>query len=890
MTKNGLKARVFTLTLAPTLIIGLFLSIFFTINRYNDLENQLVETGTNIIDPLAASCAQGLESRDIEKVLKFINYSHRRNSDIVRSIAIFDKNNQMFAMSNYHKDFKALQLKSIKNIPFNDVSTFHENNLIIHSPIFGYSAKTEHKVIGYVSLEIDLSSLHLQQYYEILTALIALIFGFLLSGVFAYRLMKDVTTPINHMVKIINKIKQGHLSIRIKGQLLGELDTLKNGINSMAISLSEYHNDMEKTIEQTTSDLRATLEQYEIQNVELDIAKRKAQEAARIKSEFLANMSHELRTPLNGVIGFTRQTLKTELTANQKDNLVTIEKSANNLLTIINDILDFSKLEAKKLILENTPLDFYDTIYEVIQLLSPSAHEKNIDLSLFISSAIPKKLSGDTLRIQQILTNIVGNAIKFTQSGFIEIIVELKSLKPAEVEIEFQINDSGIGISSQQKKHLFRAFSQADTSISRQYGGTGLGLVITKKLINHMKGDIFIDSKLNEGTNILFNLKLQNHNYKQSVVKKENTHKKALILCKNKTAKRSLIQLFNNNGVYDIDFKVEADNYEYIVAVFSPVDLSKDSNITQSFIEGIYSLSSNLTIALPSNQSVLKEILIKTKVGKIYSAPIDINKLRAELFYRKSSETYKKELEHHSINRKPKLGISVLAVDDNEANLKLIQALLNEYCISTEIVNNGKSALQKCQTKQFDIIFMDIQMPEMDGIETSQLIKNTSFNKLTPIIAVTAHAFLEEKQKYLKKGMSDYLPKPIDENVLYNILVKWTQQDLLDINPTQIQSGINFQLALKSCAYNKTLANDMIKMFKMELNNVEEKITNLIKVNDTDNMKTLIHKLHGSSVYCGAQKISKLCFTIEYNLKKGKAIKDVEPELFELIDEINIII
>ncbi|ASK77863.1 two-component sensor histidine kinase BarA [Paraphotobacterium marinum] len=890
MTKNGLKARVFTLTLAPTLIIGLFLSIFFTINRYNDLENQLVETGTNIIDPLAASCSQGLESRDIEKVLKFINYSHRRHSDIVRSIAIFDKNNQIFAMSNYHKDFKALQLKSIKNIPFNDVSTFHENNLIIHSPIFGYSAKTAHKVIGYVSLEIDLSSLHLQQYYEILTALIALIFGFLLSGVFAYRLMKDVTTPINHMVKIINKIKQGHLSIRIKGQLLGELDTLKNGINSMAISLSEYHNDMEKTIEQTTSDLRATLEQYEIQNVELDIAKRKAQEAARIKSEFLANMSHELRTPLNGVIGFTRQTLKTELTANQKDNLVTIEKSANNLLTIINDILDFSKLEAKKLILENTSLDFYDTVYEVIQLLSPSAHEKNIDLSLFISSAIPKKLSGDTLRIQQILTNIVGNAIKFTQSGFIEIIVELKSLKSSEVEIEFQINDSGIGISSQQKKHLFRAFSQADTSISRQYGGTGLGLVITKKLINHMKGDIFIDSKLNEGTNILFNLKLQNHNYKQSVVKMENTHKKALILCKNKTAKRSLIQLFNNNGVYDIDFRVEADKYEYIVAVFSPVDLSKDSNITQNFIEGIYSLSSNLTIALPSNQSVLKEILIKMKVGKIYSAPIDINKLRAELFYRKPSETYKKELENHSINRKPKLGISVLAVDDNEANLKLIQALLNEYCLSTEIVNNGKGALQKCQTKQFDIIFMDIQMPEMDGIETSQLIKNTSFNKLTPIIAVTAHAFLEEKQKYLQKGMSDYLPKPIDEHVLYNILVKWTQQDLLDINPTQIQSGINFQLALKSCANNKVLANDMIKMFKIELNDVEEKITNLIKVDDNDNMKTLIHKLHGSSVYCGAQKISKLCFTIENNLKKGKAIKDVEPELFELIDEINIII
>ncbi|MDW2210869.1 histidine kinase dimerization/phospho-acceptor domain-containing protein, partial [Vibrio sp. 2025] len=232
-------------------------------------------------------------------------------------------------------------------------SEIYENSLILRVPILSeghYLSELSNenqgtKAIGYIAVEMDLSSLRLQQYQEVFSAFLVLILGLGLASVFASRLMHDVTQPITHMKNVVDRIRRGHLDVRIEGKMHGELDQLKNGINAMAVSLSEYHVEMQHSIDQATSDLRETLEQLEIQNVELDIAKKRAQEAARVKSEFLANMSHELRTPLNGVIGFTRQMLKTQLSNSQTDYLQTIEKSANNLLNIINDILDFSKLE-----------------------------------------------------------------------------------------------------------------------------------------------------------------------------------------------------------------------------------------------------------------------------------------------------------------------------------------------------------------------------------------------------------------------------------------------------------------------------------------------------------------------------------------------------------------
>ena len=481
MTRYGLRARVITLTLAPTLIIGLLLSAFFSFNRYHDLEKQVINSGLSIIEPLAIASEEGLKNNSRESVRRIISYAHRKNSKFVRSIAVFDYNHDLFVTSNFHPNFESLTFPRNEPIPLLVTSDLQENTLILRAPIIAESGlistpkgQDTNPALGYIAVELDLSSLRLQQYQEIFSAFLVLLSGLGLSAVFAYRLMHDVTRPISHMKNMVDRIRRGHLDVRIEGKMHGELDSLKNGINAMAVSLSEYHVEMQHSIDQATSDLRETLEQLEIQNVELDIAKKRAQEAARVKSEFLANMSHELRTPLNGVIGFTRQMLKTKLTNSQADYLQTIEKSANNLLNIINDILDFSKLEAGKLALENIPFEFQETLEEVVSLQATSAHEKGLELTLKVDPKIPAGLVGDPLRIQQVLTNLVGNSIKFTERGNIDISVELRSQKEDAVELQFMVRDTGIGISERQQAQLFQAFSQADASISRRYGGTGL--------------------------------------------------------------------------------------------------------------------------------------------------------------------------------------------------------------------------------------------------------------------------------------------------------------------------------------------------------------------------------------------------------------------------------
>ncbi|MDU4095607.1 MAG: histidine kinase dimerization/phospho-acceptor domain-containing protein, partial [Pantoea sp.] len=380
--------------------------------------------------------------------------------------------------SNYHLNQEILRLPDGVKRPKVTAIQRVGNIMVLRTPVVsdsyypdelpGRDAKPTGNPLGYVAIELDLQSVRLQQYKEVFVSTLLLLFCLAIAMLFAYRLMRDVTGPIRNMVSTVDRIRRGQLDSRVEGHMLGELDMLKNGINAMAMSLTAYHEEMQQNIDQATSDLRETLEQMEIQNVELDLAKRRAQEAARIKSEFLANMSHELRTPLNGVIGFTRQTLKTPLTATQRDYLHTIERSANNLLSIINDVLDFSKLEAGKLVLESIPFPLRATLDETLVLLAPSAHDKGLELTINVQGEVPDNVIGDPLRLQQILTNLIGNAVKFTERGNIDIRVEKRGLSNSSVELEVQVHDSGIGIAEKQQSQLFEAFRQADDSISRR--------------------------------------------------------------------------------------------------------------------------------------------------------------------------------------------------------------------------------------------------------------------------------------------------------------------------------------------------------------------------------------------------------------------------------------
>ncbi|WP_016791296.1 two-component sensor histidine kinase BarA [Vibrio cyclitrophicus] len=922
MTRYGLRARVITLTLAPTLIIGLLLSAFFSFNRYQDLEGQVVNTGTSIIEPLAIASESGMKLESRESVRQLISYAHRKNSKLVRSIAVFDERHELFVTSNFHPDFESLTYPKDKPIPHLSSSNLLDNTLILRTPIIAEgqyinSANGQsqaNQAIGYIAIELDLSSLRLQQYQEVFSAFLVLILGLGLSGVFAFRLMHDVTQPITHMKNMVDRIRRGHLDVRIEGKMHGELDSLKNGINAMAVSLSEYHVEMQHSIDQATSDLRETLEQLEIQNVELDIAKKRAQEAARVKSEFLANMSHELRTPLNGVIGFTRQMLKTHLSNSQTDYLQTIERSANNLLSIINDILDFSKLEAGKLALENIPFEFQASLEEVVNLQATNAHEKGLELTLKIDPKVPPGVVGDPLRIQQILTNLVGNSIKFTERGNIDISVELRSQTEDSIELQFMVRDTGIGISERQQAQLFQAFSQADASISRRYGGTGLGLVITQKLVSQMGGEISLTSRLHQGSTFWFTLRLSSTDMPMTeLIETQCLQDKQLLLIEpNMQAASITQQILTQEGLvvtYRSVMPDESTSYDYVLLNLA-ANQEYQFDTVSGWAIGATKIAQNVIIGTPSTELALGEQLMKEVDVQCITKPLSRKKLLQTLVSNQAPTLIAPAIETHS---EEKLPLTVLAVDDNPANLKLITALLKERVETVISCTSGQQAIDKATETHFDIVFMDIQMPQMDGVTACQNIKKLANNANTPVIAVTAHAMIGERDRLLAAGMDDYLTKPIEEHVLQQVLIHWSSTSEVEhiekIDPahpavsTEIDSSqiseteanehkniiIDWQAAMKQAANKEDLARDMLKMLVDFIPEVYEAADKAIEDSDypVEQLIHIIHKMHGSSSYSGVPRLKSVCATIEKELRSGTSVEDIEPELFELQDELD---
>ncbi|MFA0045533.1 two-component sensor histidine kinase BarA [Vibrio sp. 10N.261.51.F11] len=922
MTRYGLRARVITLTLAPTLIIGLLLSAFFSFNRYQDLEGQVVNTGTSIIEPLAITSESGMKLESRESVRQLISYAHRKNSKLVRSIAVFDERHELFVTSNFHPDFESLTYPKDKPIPHLSSSNLLDNTLILRTPIIAEgqyinSANGQsqaNQAIGYIAIELDLSSLRLQQYQEVFSAFLVLILGLGLSGVFAFRLMHDVTQPITHMKNMVDRIRRGHLDVRIEGKMHGELDSLKNGINAMAVSLSEYHVEMQHSIDQATSDLRETLEQLEIQNVELDIAKKRAQEAARVKSEFLANMSHELRTPLNGVIGFTRQMLKTHLSNSQTDYLQTIERSANNLLSIINDILDFSKLEAGKLALENIPFEFQASLEEVVNLQATNAHEKGLELTLKIDPKVPPGVVGDPLRIQQILTNLVGNSIKFTERGNIDISVELRSQSEDNIELQFMVRDTGIGISERQQAQLFQAFSQADASISRRYGGTGLGLVITQKLVSQMGGEISLTSRLHQGSTFWFTLRLSTTDMPMTeLIETQCLQDKQLLLIEpNMQAASITQQILTQEGLvvtYRSVMPDETTSYDYVLLNLA-ANQEYQFDTVSGWAIGAKKIAQNVIIGTPSTELALGEQLMKEVDVQCITKPLSRKKLLQTLVSNQAPTLIAPAIETHS---EEKLPLTVLAVDDNPANLKLITALLKERVETVISCTSGQQAIDKATDTQFDIIFMDIQMPQMDGVTACKNIKKLANNANTPVIAVTAHAMIGERDRLLEAGMDDYLTKPIEEHVLQQVLIHWSPTSEVEhiekIDPdhpavsAEIDNGpvseteasvhkniiIDWQAAMRQAANKEDLARDMLQMLVDFIPEVYEAADKAIEDSGypVEELIHIIHKMHGSSSYSGVPRLKSVCATIEKELRSGTSVEDIEPELFELQDELD---
>lgn len=897
----GIKGRVLMLTLLPTSLLALVLGGYFTWVQLSGLQAQLLQRGQMIIEQLAPLAAPALQAADADLLQRIATQALEQPD--VRAVSFLAAERQALAhagpsMLNTPPLGGKLQAAQSSNP---NATRFllpvYEHHLSFTGKPLNQPGKN---LLGWVELELSHHSTLLSGYRSLLASLLLIATGLMVTALLAVRMSRTINDPLRQIKQSVAQLKDGHLETRLPPLGSHELDELASGINRMAESLQNAQEELQHSVDQATEDVRQNLETIEIQNIELDFARKEALEASRIKSEFLANMSHEIRTPLNGILGFTNLLQKSELTPRQQDYLGTIEKSADSLLAIINEILDFSKIEAGKLVLENIPFNLRDLLQDTLTILAPAAHAKQLELLSLVYRDTPLSLIGDPLRLKQVLTNLVSNAIKFTRAGSIVIRAMLEDESADRAQLRISVQDTGIGLSDEDLRELFQAFSQADNSLSRQAGGTGLGLVISKRLIEQMGGEIGVDSTPEEGSEFWITLSLPKaRDDAEDQPRAPLLGRRVATLEHHDLARQALQHQLEDCGLQVSGF----DSLDSLFAAVAeaqhsaqPIELAVLGVSTQNLpperlgqrIWELERLACKALVLCPTTEQTLYHNLLPDAYSQLQAKPACTRKLQRALAELVSPRHTRVESPQNTPSRPP----LILCVDDNPANLLLVQTLLEDMGAAVSIAHSGYEAVEKAGQQVFDLIFMDVQMPGMDGRQATEAIRqleNERGQGPVPIVALTAHALANEKRALLQSGLDDYLTKPISERQLAQVVLKWTGLALR--NQSSEHTGISAthnnlsvldaEEGLRLAAGKADLAADMLSMLLAGLPGDRQAIRQARDSGERSSLIERVHRLHGATRYCGVPQLRAACQRSETLLKQN------DPAAQQALDELD---
>ncbi|MEN8178679.1 MAG: ATP-binding protein [Pseudomonadota bacterium] len=886
-----LRTRALILGLLPATILALSITAYLINSQLNSLTDNFAERGRYMAKEAAAFCVYGLFTQDqaiLEKNLKPVFHQQ----DIL-SIKVFNVSNKLLAdLSNTNPE-QALP-ENTKFLTFYEPVIYGLESLEISDypeQLINTSRSETNNVMGRVIISLSTQRLDRKRQQILENSLFILIIGLLLTALFAVTLSESVINPITRLTQAVKRMKQGDLSVEVPAMSSGELKSLEDAFNEMSVQLKESHESMQQQIDQATSDLTETMEALEIQNVELDLAKKRALQASHAKSRFLANMSHEIRTPMNGVIGFADLLFASGLSSEQKDLVKTISKSARSLLDIINKILDYSKLEYGNLEPEIAPFHIYECFEEPVVLLAPSAHEKGLELVLMIYSDVPKQLIGDETRIRQILVNLLSNAIKFTHTGEVVIRVMLDEVTDKDCVLSFSVTDTGIGIDRKSQDNLFDSFKQADSSTSRMYGGTGLGLSISKKLAQSMNGQIYFESQL--GTGSMFQVKLKMTKTRSRNL--EITHppfrqKECLLIAQHKRSQLSLSHQFERLGMHvnkqkDINqYATKTDGYDLVAICFTKdeMDLYIMDN---SPLLPLKNCKPPLLILLSSSdRNAIEKFQISPNTW-VLPKPISDDTLTSKLHEMFSSDQNVQPLRdaQPAIHKSNNLlaGRNILIVDDNEINLKLVNLLLSEQGASVTQAKDGLQAIHVTSDQSYDLILMDVHMPLIKGTDACRQIRMTNnSNQQTPIVALTADAVPQTRHEIIEAGMNGYLLKPIDNSQLLDVILPLLETNsanspLPDSTDQFKNTDTNDKLPirdkdklLKATGGDQFVADDMFDTFIRELPDEIQTIKKHFNASNWEYLWETVHRLHGATSICGVPALNAAVVQLEAVCKK----------------------